>query len=244
MEFVDELANLDQWEVTGPWHASSENQCLPEAEYRPDSAALFNVEAPFLPPPPPLFAAVEDGGFETALPNAYWSEGGNGGLPVICNEATCGVAAADAAYRGDGYAWLARSIAPTGPGQVDAHIEQDVALADVANATLSFYLKLIAGGIPGTMRLIIDGDTVNPLWEIRADTVYPTEAYADFVRMEVDLAAFADGATHTLRFEATSFQNTGVTGDSFLLDAIICILQDDPADPNAYYQSFCQYSLE
>ncbi len=138
---------------------------------------------------PPVTGVVTDGGFEAGTPNAAWNESSAAFGTPLCNEANCGFAGART-----GEAWAFFGGAPD--GGTDA-LEQDLTLP-FGIAKLRFYLWIPAASANGNDRLqvLIDGHEVFSAGE---DALRFRPGYRP---VEIDVSAFADGGSHSLRFES------------------------------------------
>ncbi len=158
---------------------------------------------------------VEDGSFEATSPstftNPFWqATSTNFGTP-FCTADVCGVGGGTGPFDGDWWAWFG------GAFRFEAgSVEQEVTIP-VGNDVLSFYLEIPAGDVPGILNVVIDSDTLFTVTE--ADTT----TYATYTEVTLDVSAYADGGTHTLRFEseeegAGTMQDPEVT--SFFVDLV------------------------
>ena len=131
---------------------------------------------------------VADGSFEGGTAGPAWTQvSTNFGTP-LCDPNTCGVVAA---RTGDWWIWFGGLTGAVEQGSV----EQTVNIP-LGAASLSFYLwiNVSSGNGVDDMRVLIDGQEVFSVLE--GDPTY-TGGYTQ-VTLNVD--AFADGGSHTLRF--------------------------------------------
>ncbi len=150
---------------------------------------------------------VGDGSFETGTPNAAWSEfSSNFGTP-ICDEASCGLGGGSGPFDGVFWTWFGG----IGGAEEIGSVEQDVTIPAGA-ATLSFWHEIPAVGTTGFMSVTMDGD------EIFRSTDADAIKYGVYTQVMVDVSAYADGGTHTLRFESTTDAGDGAT--NFFVDLV------------------------
>ncbi len=153
----------------------------------------------------PVTVAVADAGFEAGTPSAAWSESSDAFSSPLCTSAGCGITGARS---GDAWAFFGGS--PTGASDA---VEQDVTLP-FGIAELSFYLWLPAasGNDGDELRVLIDGQQV-------ASASEGEGRYRDgYRRVVVDVSQFADGGSHSLRFESATSGTPSHT--SFFLDEV------------------------
>lgn len=147
-------------------------------------------------------ALVQDGSFEAGFVSTYWAQTStNFGTP-LCDSSCGGVGP----RTGDYWAWFggAGTAAETGS------LEQSGVIA-TGPKTLNFYIwwssSVDAPPDPAaTFNVKIDGNTVFTLTPATAAT-YSTE----YTLASVDISAYADGNSHTLRFESSNAAASGST---------------------------------
>ncbi len=153
---------------------------------------------------------VNDGGFETGILAGTWSESStNFGTP-LCDLATCGTGGGTGPHGGTIWYWLGGF--PTGVEQAEA--SQSV-LIPQGTATLSFYLEQIVCDDPVDYMVVM----------IDADTVFYTDGSSalcgqlGYSLQTVDVTTKADGGTHNLSINGTTFA-TNASPSNFFLDDI------------------------
>jgi hypothetical protein len=149
---------------------------------------------------------IQDGGFETGTPNAFWSESStNFGTP-ICSTAVCGSGIAGP-YNGTYWAWFGGANNETGI------LSQTMEIPIGANI-LRFYLALpvCESGIYDTFTIRIDG--VQVFYTNGSDAQCGVTTYS---LHNVDVTAFADGAQHTLEIKGTTDSSNPT---SFMVDVV------------------------
>jgi ribosomal protein L35AE/L33A len=153
-----------------------------------------------------------DGGFEAGSPSTAWTEAStNFGTP-LCSPATCGL---NGARTGD---WWAFFGGVAGSPET-ASLEQTVVLGTGA-ANLTFYLWNPESSGNGTDALLVKVDGTQVLSIPAGNAIYA----AGYTRVVVDLSAFADGGSHTIRFEATT--SGAPSNSNFFVDDVsisICV---------------------
>lgn len=142
--------------------------------------------------------AVQDGSFEAGSPNPFWDEfSSNFGTP-LCTELSCGVGGGTGPFSGAWWAWFGGigGVSETGS------VTQDVVIP-VGENTLSFYFEIPVADTTGFLNVTIDGGTIFSATEANQPQ-YPV-----YEEVAVDIAAFADGGTHTLEFFSTTDPGAG-----------------------------------
>ncbi len=149
---------------------------------------------------------VKDSGFEEGTPNPHWEESStNFGTP-ICDESSCGLGGGSGPRTGDWWVWF---------GGIDDAYEagsmaQDLFIAP-GEAVLSFWLEISSADGAGNLTVSIDEHAIFSTTEADVD-IYPV-----YQPITLDVSQFADGYTHTLRFDSVT-EAGGVT--SFLVDDV------------------------
>lgn len=159
---------------------------------------------------------VEDGGFEGGTPNAAWEEHSEIFPSLIC-DASCTEDPGAGPFAGDYFVWFG-GLDDT---QTDvAWVTQDLEIAPTT-AFLRFRLA-ISGHEPqagdNVFAVELDDETVFMVTDIAQPE------YEGYQVVDVDVSAFADGETHTLRFVA-EFPGTLLT--NFFLDEVELVSCDD-----------------
>jgi hypothetical protein len=163
---------------------------------------------------------VLDGSFE-ATANSPWSEASSNSLPIICTPGSCGTGGGTAGPRsGIHWAWMGGISGVQETGSVS----QTVTI-QTGSAELSFWLWIGAssGNQQDRLRVFMDTDPAPYVTVHEGDPGY-TGGYAEVV---VDVSAVANGASHTLKIEATT-QGNGVT--NFSVDDV-SLVACPPPDP-------------
>ena len=163
---------------------------------------------------------VQDGSFEAGTPNPSWSEFSAAFGTPLCDVPSCGVGGGTGPFDGAWWTWFGGTAAGD-----EGSMEQDVVIPS-GSAVLSFFLEIpVAVDAPGFMNVLIDGE------EIFSATDEDQATYATYQEVMVDVSEYADGGTHTLRFESTTS-----AGGNFFVD-LVSITATGPAfvsvSPNA-----------
>jgi hypothetical protein len=144
---------------------------------------------------------VRDGSFELGSPNPFWYEGGDL-APPLCSPDLCGF---DYARTGEWWSWFG------GWGEANmTWISQSVTIPSSATAVLSFYLRLVGNPVlgAGQLQVLLDGELV---------AEYGDDDVAVFAwgyrQANVDISAYADGATHELMFVFEEVSGTALVDD-------------------------------
>ena len=162
------------------------------------------------------WAAVvtQDGGFELGSPNPVWDESStNFGTP-LCTVAGCGTGTGTGPRSGTWWAWF---------GGINAlevgSVHQDVVIGSGA-ATLTFWLEVpTTKNSPNDFLAVSIDET-----EVFRVTGDAAAAYADYAQVTLDVSAFADGGTHTLKFDSTV--TSGETTTNFFVDDVSLDVQE------------------
>jgi subtilisin-like proprotein convertase family protein len=150
---------------------------------------------------------VADGGFEAGTPNPFWHEASlNFGTP-ICNADCADPQFGFGPHSGEWWAWFGGVAGAAEQGSVD----QDVTLP-AGSARLSFWLQIPVANTTGSLAVSLDGAVVFTATE--ADQA----AYATYQEVAVDISDFADGGTHTLKFEGITDDGSGAL--NFFVDDV------------------------
>jgi len=155
---------------------------------------------------------VQDGSFEAGTPNPSWTEfSATFGTP-LCDTATCGTGGGTGPFDGNWWAWFGGTAAGD-----EGSVEQEVEIPS-GSAMLSFYLEIpVEVDAPGSMTVLMDGD------ELFSVTEADQATYATYQQVMIDVSDYADGGTHTLRFESTTSAN-----GNFFID-LVSIVSTGPA---------------
>ncbi len=150
---------------------------------------------------------VADGSFEAGTPNPAWDEASSNFQTPLCTSAVCAPDTPDFQPRtGAWWTWFG------GANSLEiGSIEQDVTVPS-GTATLVFWLRIPTANAPGTLDVLMDGENVFAVTEADA------ASYPVYTEVMVDISDFADGDSHTLRFESTQDGTAGVT--NFFLDDV------------------------
>src|SRR5690606_36181782 len=124
----------------------------------------------------------------------------------LCNLG-CGTGAGTGPFDGNWWVWFGGISSAT-----SGHVEQELTIPSSGSATLSFYLEIPAAGQAGSMTVRMDGDELFSVTEADATT------YATYQEVTVDVSAYADGGTHTLRIESET--QTGAAVTNFFVDLV------------------------
>lgn len=157
---------------------------------------------------------VQDGGFETGIPNSYWGEGStNFGTP-LCSIANCGTGSGTGPRSGIFWSWFGGAIA-----YEYSWIEQPVIIPSGYNATLTFWLEQrVCDSSADYMRVMIDGAEV---YRTRGNSSLCGRL--GYTQQTVNVSAFANGSSRRLTFQSETYaSNGGVTNffvDDIVLDA-------------------------
>lgn len=164
---------------------------------------------------------IVDGSFEAGTPSAAWTEAATSDTP-ICSAADCANPAPDP-RTGGWYAFFG------GEGiDNESSVSQSVTIPSSAtSALLSFWVQIGVGGNgTGSFSLFVDNLSVQTITEADA------AAFSDYMQINVDLSAFADGQPRTISFRAT--EQAGTANGSFatfLLDDVSLITTGAPPPP-------------
>ena len=154
---------------------------------------------------------VADGSLEAGTPSSVWDEAStNFGTPLC--DANCSTNVDFVAHTGAWYAWFGGSeIAPE-----VASMSQTVHIGQ-GPAELSFYLWIsaAAGAASDFLHVSVDGS------QLFSATTGDSGSYAAYTLVELDMAEFADGSDHELRFDSTSNGSAAGVTNFFVDDVAI-----------------------
>jgi hypothetical protein len=145
---------------------------------------------------------VRDGGFEAGLVPTFWAQSStNFGTPV-CDLSGCGGVGP---RTGTFWSWFG------GTAAAEATSMQQVGEIAVGSATLNFHVwwssSVVAPPDPAAVfNVKMDGNTIFSLTPATASAFN-----AGYTPVSVDISAFADGNSHTLRFESSNAAAAGST---------------------------------
>ena len=149
---------------------------------------------------------IEDGGFETGTPNSYWDESSTNFSTPVCSVALCGSVGSDA-LSGTYWAWFG---GVTGAVEEGA-LQQSVTIAS-GTQYLNFYLEIPTTDTTGYLRVLMDG--TNIFQATHADG----SSYSTYRAVSIDISAYADDGSHTLRFESRTEAGSGAL--NFFVDDV------------------------
>lgn len=140
--------------------------------------------------------SVADSSLEGGSPNSDWTESSSNFDDVVICDTDCG-SLGSGAYSGTWWAWFGG----IGSAVEDSTLEQDVTIPS-GTQYLNFYLEIfftIDQNNPtdiatGYLRVLVDGTN---LFEV---THNDQSTYSVYRAVSIDISAYADGSSHTLRF--------------------------------------------
>ena len=137
------------------------------------------------------YDSISDGSFESGTPNSFWTEvSTNFGTP-LCDAGGCGTGGGTAGpMTGEWWVWFGGATADE-----NGSVTQNVVLTGAP--ALGFYLWAPVPGTAtarGTFDVYLDGVSIFQIAQGDA-------AYAAYTQVLLDLSAYADGGSHSLRFE-------------------------------------------
>lgn len=151
----------------------------------------FSCEAPV---PPSPWEAVDDGSFEA--PDGPWQYASDRFASPRCSLATCGYSFGAGAAEGEWWLWLGG----VGGDTIERASASQTLVIPQGATELRFRVEAIrCDSAQDRMRVTIDGQSVYEL--TGTDPICGNSGYST---RSVDISAFADGAAHTLTFEATT----------------------------------------
>ncbi len=100
-----------------------------------------------------------------------------------------------------------------------ASVTQNVTIPEARQAVLRFWLMKYMDNLSGTVTVSLDD-------QILLTATEDIDGYQEWSEVVLDASDFADGNTHTLRFDAAV--QVGVGATSFLVDDVILITDDSP----------------
>ena len=141
------------------------------------------------------WAAVvtQDGGFESGVPNSFWDESSSNFGTVLCTVGSCGTGNGTGPRNGTWWAWFGGTTA------AEVGRAYQTMVIPSGTATLTFWLEArVASNNPNDF-LAVSIDN-SELFRLRGDETAP---YANYAQVTIDVSAFADGNSHTLKFDST-----------------------------------------
>jgi PKD repeat protein len=157
---------------------------------------------------------VTDGSFEAGIGSGAWTESSTTFGTPLCDLAGCGTGTGTGPRTGNIWAWFGG----LGGGVETASIEQSFVIPVGGTVTLSFYLEQIICDDPADfMDVLVDGNIV-----FSTDGSSTLCGVLGYSQQVIDISAYADGNSHTLTFNSSTFSlNGGVT--NFFVDDISVI---------------------
>ena len=167
---------------------------------------------------------IVDGGFEAATGNPLnspnWTEADSIFGSPLCDAGTCGTGGGTAVpHGGANFAWFGGSSTAGHTGSLSQAV---VIPSGGASLTYWFRNGSVTAPFDATLLVKVDGTTVKTHTEVAV-------AEAAYVQQTVDLAAYANGASHTLSFEYTN----GGAGTTNMTVDDVSINSTPPADTTA-----------
>jgi subtilisin-like proprotein convertase family protein len=163
---------------------------------------------------------INNPGFEDKPPNTFWIE--NTGLSdsII-------MASPELAHSGKYLVHFKGGRA----GNDVATCEQDIIMPETFQASLVFWIKILASDVYGIFNVVVDDE-----FYIFSIHQMQHKEYEDWRPVVVDLSGFADGNPHNIKFKATIQSGNGET--VFLLDDIsMSVDEQPPVASNDYVQT-------
>jgi DNA-binding beta-propeller fold protein YncE len=159
---------------------------------------------------------VQDPSFELDAPNPYWDEAStNFGTP-LCTVSGCGGVGASS---GNVWGWFGG----TASNEI-GYLGQSLTIPE-GTARLKFYLWISSAGagsgVDDTFTASIDS---TPFFTTNATQI---ETYPSYTLVDMDASDFADGGTHTLKFESNT---SGQTVNFNLDDVALCSEGAEPVE--------------
>jgi len=143
---------------------------------------------------------VQDGGFEQGPINTFWTDTSINFDTIICDVDGCGTV--DGLGPNSGIYWV--YFGGTPENQVEtATVTQEIAVPNVATASLEFFLAIPSGESAFTFSV-----SVGPT-QLLALNQNDAAGFSDYTRVSLDVSRFATGEPTTLQF---SYTDTGVAG--------------------------------
>ncbi|MBN8726904.1 MAG: hypothetical protein J0H15_04280, partial [Xanthomonadales bacterium] len=196
------------WNIT---EAAARGPYTPSGVAERQSPRVTAPRAPFVRDwaAAPLAEAIQDGGFELGDPNPFWDTDSLNFGTVLC-DSSCSNSPENAPHSGSWWAWF---------GGIDSFetgmVSQQVTIPS-GGATLKFWVRVpFSSGLAADfLKASVDGTEV---WRVTADAAGAYQAA--YQQVTVDVSAFADGGTHTVRFDSTVVGGGSETSN-FMLDDV------------------------
>jgi hypothetical protein len=156
-----------------------------------------------------LVNIIQDGSFEVGTPSSNWSEEStNYGTPLC--DAGCGNGGGTANPRtGSWWGWFG------GIEELENGALSQTLTIPTGTATLKFWLWIWSsrGSVSDTFRVLMDG---TPIFSVNATT----PGYSSYTEVSLNVSAYANGGSHTLRFENSCPEGLGLGWTNFNLDDV------------------------
>ena len=156
-------------------------------------------------------SALDDPGFESGTPSAYWAEQSLTYGTPICSVAVCG----DYGLTGDHYAWFGGVR-----DQREIAVLSQVVKIEESASRLSGWLKITHEEGQGRLRISLDGKTVGE-WDHDDVT-----QYAQYREIEIDLSDYVDDKAHNLAIDVHTEPNGLV---NFFVDDLTLVSSEPTA---------------
>jgi PKD repeat protein len=167
---------------------------------------------------------LTDGGFE-AGPGGAWTETStNFGTP-LCDLANCGTGTGTGPHAGTYWAWFGGIPATVETGS----LTQSITIPAGGTASLTFWLEQILCDSPQDfLEVSVDGNIV-----FSSDGSSPLCGVLGYSLQTIDISAYADGNSHDLAFNSTTFSANGNPTNIFVDDvSVMYTTSGGPACPN------------
>jgi hypothetical protein len=154
-------------------------------------------------------SGIRDGSFEGGTPNTDWDEKSLVYGTPICYVKTCGTGAGTGPRTGDYWVWF-------GGTEIyeKASVSQDVAIP-TGTTRLTFWLEIPEASGTGKDYMEVSIDDV----VIFRVTDKDKATYGSYTQVEIDIASYADGASHTVTFLAET-RSVVIQRTSFFVDDV------------------------
>ncbi|MBL0343451.1 MAG: PKD domain-containing protein [Bacteroidetes bacterium] len=153
---------------------------------------------------------VTDGGFENGPGAGSWIEASSNFGTPLCDLALCGTGTGTGPRTGTYWAWFGGIQATT----ETASVEQSFVIPAGGTVSLTFWLEqIVCDGPQDFMEVSIDGNIV-----FSTDGVSALCGVLGYSLQTVDISSYADGNSHTLSFNSTTFSANGNVTNFFIDD--------------------------
>jgi len=155
-------------------------------------------------------SGIRDGSFEGGTPSTDWDEESVVYGTPICDVGTCGTGAGTGPRTGNFWLWFGGTEL-----YEKASVSQDVTIP-TDTTLLTFWLEIPEASGTGKDYMEVSIDDV----VIFRVTDKDKATYSSYTQVEIDIASYADGASHTITFSVETLLSVVILRTSFFVDDV------------------------